>query len=146
MRSLYRLYQEAGNWLVKSIDRRLDTRFTLPATLKYEGIALEGHKRIVLYEREQGVGRSLFATFLYASERATPAYLPGLMMSFAPESAHDITCVRRSWQFLGRKPGLRDALGKCGVIDHNAEALPDIVIECTDNRMLEGDTVLRPRL
>ncbi len=145
LRSLYRLYQEAGNWLVKSIDRRLDTRFMLPATLKYEGIALEGHKRIVLYEREQGVGRSLFATFLYASEHTEPTYLPGLMISLAPEGAHDITCVRTVWQYLGRKPNLRDALGKCGVIDHSVEVLPDIVIECTDNRMLEGDTVLRPR-
>jgi len=145
LRSLYRLYQQDGNWFAKSIDRRLDTRFVLPSTLKYAGIALEGYKRFAIYEREQGVGRSLFATFLYASEHTTPTYLSGLMVSFTPEGAHDILCVRTVWQYLGKKPNLRAALGKCGVVDHNAEPLPDIVIECTDNRMLEGEAVLMPR-
>lgn len=145
LRSLYRLYQQDGNWFAKSIDRRLDERFTLPSTLKYQGIAVDGFRRIVLFEREVGVGRSLFATFLYASEHTTPSFLPGLVMSFTPEGAHDIACVRTVWQYLGKKPNLREALGKCGIVDHEVEPLPDIVIECTDNRLLEGEMVLMPR-
>ncbi len=146
LRSLYRLYCQEGHWFVKSLDRRLDERFMLPATLKYTGIAIEGFQRIAVFEREQGVGRSLHVTFLYASEQAAPSYLPGLTMSSTPEGSHHIYCVRTVWHYLGRKPNLREALGKCGVVDLTVETLPDIVIEYTDNRMREGDTVLMPRL
>ncbi len=144
-RSLVRVHRKDGHWFSKTIERRLNTTFMLPATLKYNGIVIEGFNRIVVYEREQGVGRSLFATFLYGSERATPTYLSGLVTGFAPEGSHNVHCLRVVWEYLGKNPDLRNALKKCGAVDLEQETLPDVVIACTDNRMTEGDMIYTPR-
>ncbi len=145
LRSLTRLYQKDGHWFSKTIERHLDTHFMLPATLKYSGIVFEGFNRIVIYEREQGMGRSLFATFPYASERAAPTFLSGLFDGFAPEGSHDVHCLRTVWQYLGKAPDLRLALRKCGAVDQSQETFPDIVIASTDNRMLDNKAIFAPR-
>ncbi len=145
LRSLSRIYKEDGHWLSKSIERHLDAHFLLPSTLKYNGIVVEGFGRIAVYEREQGVGHSLFATFLYASDRAAPSFLSGLTSGFAPEGSHDVHCLRTVWQYLGKSPDLRFALRKCGAVDLSQETLPDFVIGGTDNRMSEGEAVFTPR-
>ncbi len=145
-RSLSRIYQQDGIWMVKSIDRNLDAQFMLPNTLKYNGLVLEGNNRIVICEREQILGQGVFQCILYASDHAPPTFLSGLMMSIAVEGVHEISCVRTVWQYLGQKPNLKDALGKCGTIDLGKEVLPDIIINCTDNRMVDGEDVLSPRV
>jgi len=67
-------------------------------------------------------------------------------MSIAVEGVHEISCVRTVWHYLEQKPNLKEALGKCGTVDLNKEELPDIIINCTDNRMLEGEDILSPRV
>ncbi len=145
LRSLACIYREGGAWLSKSVERHLDALFMLPATLKYRGIVVEGFDRIAIYEREQGVGRSVFATFLYTAERAAPTFLSGLTTGFSPEGSHDVHCLRTVWQYLGKTPDLRQALRSCGAVDQSRETLPDVIISCTDNRLLEGEAVFAPR-
>lgn len=145
LRSLARIYREDGTWLSKSIERHLDALFMLPGTLKYRGIVVESFDRIAVYEREQGVGQSVFATFLYASDRTAPTFLSGLTSGLSPEGSHDVHCLRTVWQYLGKTPDLRLALERCGAVDQSQETLPDVVISCTDNRMLDGEAVFAPR-
>lgn len=145
LRSLGRIYQEDGHWFSKSIDRQLDDLFMLPSTLKYTGVVLECFNQIVVFERERGSGRSIFTTYLYGSEYQYLNYLPGLMMNAMSDGAHHIYCIRVVWHYLGKNPNLRDALGQCGVINSEKETLADFIIECTDNRMLEGESILMPR-
>lgn len=145
-RSLSRIYRKDNVWLVKSVDRDLERQFVLPNMLKYTGLVLEGHNRIVICEREQVMGYAVFTTILYASEQTAPTFLSGLMTSMSPEGVHEISCVRTVWRYLGLKPNLREAIGECGIVDRKKETIPDIVIKCTDNRMVDGEDILSPRV
>lgn len=143
--SLTRIYREGGRWVSKTVDRQLGKHYLVPSTLKYSGIVFEGFNRIVVVEREQQPGRSLFTSYLYGSDYGTPTYLSGLIMNLRPEGDHGISCVRTVWEALGPAPNLRKALGKCGLIDSNVTPLPDVVTQFTDNAMRVGETVFQPR-
>ena len=144
-RSLSRLYRKDGIWLSKSIERNLATDFMVPPTLKYSGIVLEALRRIVIYEREQGTGRSLWAYMLYPSDHAEPTFLPGLTLGMWPEGTHDINCMRTVWQYLGQQPNLRDALAACGTVGLDSPDLPAFVRYSTDNTQAQGETVFFAR-
>lgn len=145
LRSLVRIYQEDGRWLSKTVERYLDKVYMLPATLKYSGIVAEGCNRMVIYEREQGQGRSLNATFLYPSEHGEPRYLPGLLVGFSADGSQQITCIRTVWHYLGKQPNLREALKKCGVVDRNREELPLFIKRGIDNDIHESEVLFTPR-
>ena len=145
IRALSHLYAREGKWFVKTVERNLDKSFMLPPTLKYQGIVTEGSGRICVFEREAGAGRSLGTTMLYPSDHSPPMFLAGVLVGFSPEGSKDINCVRTVWQYLGRKPDLRDALGRCGVVDTREEALPDFVIEGIGNDLRENETAFAPR-
>ncbi|WP_271274172.1 helix-turn-helix domain-containing protein [Aliamphritea hakodatensis] len=145
IRSLSRIYPEDGKWLVKTVERQMDKLFMLPATLKYSGIIMEGCNRIAIYEREQGQGRSLNATFLYPSEHSEPRFLPGLLVGFSAEGAQQISCIRTVWEYLGKKPDLRQALAKCGAVDRKKETLPTFVEQGIGNDMTASEQLFTPR-
>lgn len=143
--SLTRIYREGERWLSKTVDRHLGKHYLVPSTLKYTGVVLEGFNRIVVVEREQAPGRSIFTSYLYGSDYGAPTYLSGLIMNLRPEGEHGISCVRTVWEPLGPAPNLRQALGKCGLVDPRVTPLPDIVTQFTENGMRIGETVFQPR-
>ena len=145
IRSLTRIYREGDKWLAKSIERQMDQLFMLPATLKYSGIVMEGCNRIAIYEREQGQGRSLNATFLYPSEHGTPRYLPGLLVGFSAEGSQSINCIRTVWQYLGKSPDLRESLKKCGLVDQDKEQLPAFIQQGIANGLDDNELLFSPR-
>ncbi len=145
IRSLSRIYREGDKWLARTVERQMDQLFMLPATLKYSGIVMEGCNRIAIYEREDGEGRSLNATFLYPSEHGKPRYLPGLLVGFCAEGSQQINCIRTVWQFLGKQPDLRQALKKCGVVDREQETLPAFVEQGIGNDMTADEKLFTPR-
>ncbi len=146
VRTLVHLYRENDAWLTKTIDRKLDEAFFVPSRVKYTGVALEAFQRITILEREIGSGRSIWATMLYCSEQDPPNFLSGLSMSVETEARHDISCVRGVWQYLGKNPDLRQALKLCGIVDQDAEDIPEIVLEGTDNSLRQGELILSPRI
>lgn len=146
LRTLVHLYRENDAWLTKTIDRKLDEVFFVPARVKYTGVVMEAFQRITILEREVGSGRSIWATMLYCSDQDMPNYLSGLCMSVETEARHDISCIRTVWHYLGKKPDLRQALKMCGIVNQNAEIVPDIVREGTDNSRREGELILFPRM
>ena len=146
IRSLVHLYRENDTWLTKTVERYSDDQtFISPSTVKYSGIVLEAVQRIMILEREEGSGRSIWATMLFCSDQSHPSYLSGLCLMADTQGRLDINCIRVVWQYLGTDPNLRTALQKCGIVDHSLEDVPDIILECTDNTLRENETVMAPR-
>ncbi len=146
VRSLVRLYRENDIWLTKTIDRYLDDSiFISPSTVKYSGIVVETFQRLTIVEREEGSGRSIWATMLFCSDQSTPTYLSGLSMVAETQGRMDINCLRVVWHYLGRDPDLRGALRQCGIVDPAVDPVPEIVIECTDNSLRENEPTMAPR-
>lgn len=146
IRSLVHLYRENDVWLTKTVERYTDDQtFISPSTVKYSGIVLETVQRIMILEREDGSGRSLWATMLFCSDQPHPSYLSGLCLMADTQGRLDINCIRTVWQYLGVDPDLRTALQKCGIVDQSSEDVPDIILECTDNSLREDETVMAPR-
>ncbi|MGB7244648.1 MAG: helix-turn-helix transcriptional regulator [Sulfitobacter sp.] len=146
VRSLIRIYRENNKWVTRSIDRKLNETFRVPAMTKYRGFATEAFNSITVYEREQGAGRSLWVYMLYGAVNMSPDYLIGLQMSTDIEVPHEIQCIRTVWKYLGRKPNLREALGQCGIVDTDRETVPDIVVEGINNAHRENEFGFSPRV
>ncbi len=144
-RSLCRIYQRDGNWFSKTIERFPNFDLMLPSTVKYTGVVLEAYHRIVVHEREQGAGQSLWTSMLFASEHAEPNFLSGLILGIVPEGSHEINAMRTVWQYLGKQPDLRQALSQCGLIDRDSSDIPAFVRDCADNTQVEGEQILSPR-
>ncbi|MCV2873682.1 helix-turn-helix transcriptional regulator [Defluviimonas sp. WL0050] len=127
LRALCRLYRADNRWLSKTIERHGDEEFAVPSPLRFSGVAIEAHNRLIIQEREYGMGRSFWSTMLIASEYAAPTFLPGLVLGIAPEGSHDIVATHVVWQFLGRNPNLRAALRGCGVYASDSSDIADYV-------------------
>lgn len=127
LRSLTRVYRRDGQWFAKSITRHRGGDYLVPEMMKYCGTVAEAHGRLVIMEREQGIGRSFWSTILVTSDYPTPTFLPGLSMGIAPEGSHTISAMRTIWQFLGRSPDLRWALSQCGLFEPDDPSLAEYV-------------------
>jgi transcriptional regulator with XRE-family HTH domain len=127
IRTVCRLTQKDGNWFSRSLETYQEDEFAVPSLLKYSGLAFEAHNRIMIVEREQGAGQGVYSTMLIASDYPVPSFLPGLTLGVAPEGAHDVSCIRIVWEYLGKKPDLRKAIKQCGVYDGKASELPEYV-------------------
>ncbi|MGB7271474.1 MAG: helix-turn-helix transcriptional regulator [Albidovulum sp.] len=145
VRVLVRLYRENDRWLTKSIDRKLNESFRVPAINKYSGIATEALNAIAIFEREQGKGRGLWTSLLYTTVNTTPEFLVGLGMAVDSETPHEVSCFRTVWRYLGKNPNLRIALAQCGVVDVERESLPDVVKQGTDNSHRDNEFGFSPR-
>ncbi|MEZ5760364.1 MAG: helix-turn-helix transcriptional regulator [Paracoccaceae bacterium] len=142
LRALCRLYRVDNRWLSKTIERHGDEMFAVPSPLRFNGIAIEAHNRLIIHERETGMGRSFWSTMLIASEYAAPTFLPGLVLGIAPEGSHDIVATRAVWQFLGRKPNLREALRGCGVYAPDSPDIAEYVRSAWVSEMHLGQRLL----
>lgn len=126
LRTLCWIGQIDGAWISKTIERHSPQEFALPATLRYSGIVLEAHDRIIVQERELGRGRGLWTTVLIASDHL-PNLLPGLVLGISPEGSHDVSATRTVWHYLGQKIDVRAALRACGVVNPDAPELLEYI-------------------
>ena len=133
--SLTRIHLVGETWLSKSLTWNRGADFAFPAALKFSGIALEGHNRLLICEREQGAGRTMWTTMLIASDYANPTYLTGLTLGMTQEGDHNIGSARTVWHYLGRKPNLRSAIGHLGIKSLDASDLSEFVRNGTDNSL-----------
>lgn len=126
LRTLSWIGQIDGAWISKTIERHSPEEFALPSTLRYSGVVLEAHDRIIVQEREQGRGRGLWTTVLIASDHL-PNFLPGLVLGIAPEGSHDVSATRTVWHYLGQRIDVRAAMRACEVINPDVAELPEYV-------------------
>lgn len=127
IRSVCRLQHKDGNWFSKSLERYRKDEFAVPSLLKYSGLAFEAHNRVMIVDREQGMGKGMYSTLLIASDYPVPSFLPGLTLGITPEGAHDVSCIRMIWEYLGKTPDLREIIKQCGVYNKDAPELPEYV-------------------
>ncbi|MEZ5913505.1 MAG: hypothetical protein R3D84_15835 [Paracoccaceae bacterium] len=141
LRALCHLYRASNRWLSKTIERHGDEEFAVPSPMRFNGIVIEAHNRLIIQERETGMGRSFWSTVLIASDYAAPTFLPGLVLGIAPEGSHDVVATRVVWQFLGRNPDLRGALRGCDVYASDSPELAEYV-----RRLWASDAHLEQRI
>jgi hypothetical protein len=67
-RNLIHIYQEGGLLLSKQVERYPDSEFNLPRVMKHEGVVYSMSDRLVLTEREEQAGSSLWHSIFYASD------------------------------------------------------------------------------
>ena len=126
LRTLSWIGQIDGAWVSKTIERHSAQELAVPSTLRYSGIVLEAHDRIIVQERELGRGRSLWTTMLIASDHM-PSFLPGLVLGISPEGSHEVNATRTVWHHLGRRIDARAALRACGLVSPDAPDLADYI-------------------
>ena len=145
LRSLTRIYQRDGQWFAKTITRHGDNDYLVPTMMKFNGTVMEAHGRLMITEREQGIGRSFWSTILVTSDYRTPTFLPGITMGMDPEGTHTITAMRTVWHFLGPAPDLRLALAQCGLFKPDSQSLAEYVRKSELNQSgSSGDFVNYP--
>ena len=126
LRTLSWIGQIDGAWVSKTIERHSPQELALPSTLRYGGVVLEAHDRIIIHERELGRGRSLWTTILIASDHM-PSFLPGLVLGISPEGSHEVGATRTVWHHLGRQIDVRAALRSCGLVSPDAPDLAEYI-------------------
>ena len=115
LRSLTRIYRKDDQWFAKTITRHRGSDYLVPDVVKFNGTVVEAHGRLVVMEREQGIGRGLWTTVLITTNYPALTYLPGIVTGVFSGGSHGIVAMRTIWHFLGRSPDLRLALSQCGV-------------------------------
>ena len=115
LRSLTRIYRKDDQWFAKTITRHRGSDYLVPDVVKFNGTVVEAHGRLVVMEREQGIGRGLWSTILMTSDYPTPTFMPGIVTGVFSGGSHAIAAMRTIWHFLGRTPDLRVAISQCGV-------------------------------
>ena len=127
LRTLLWMGQIDGAWITKGIERHGRDEFALPKTLRYSGLVLEAHGRIIVQERELGRGRGVWTTVVSASDHF-PTCLSGLVLGMSPEGSHDVRATRTVWQYLGQRIDARAALRACGVVDPDVTELQKYIL------------------
>ena len=115
LRSLTHIYRREDQWFAKTVTRHRGSDYLVPDVVKFNGRVMEAHGRLVVMEREQGVGRGLWTTILITSSYPNLTYLAGIVTGVFSGGSHGIIAMRTIWHFLGRSPDLRLALSQCGV-------------------------------
>lgn len=144
-RNLIHIYQEGGLLLSKQVERYPDSEFNLPRVMKHEGVVYSMSDRLVLTEREEQAGSSLWHSIFYASDYNRVTFLSGLSMGINPDSAHDVICCRSLLEFLGSEIDVRKALGKCGGYAPESPEISDYVMHCVVNDVPENAAAMMPR-
>ncbi len=144
-RNLISLYQEGDVILSKQIERYPKSEFSLPSVMKHEGVVYAVSDRLVITEREEESGSSIWHSIFYATDYKRATFLSGISLGISPESAHEIVCARSLLEFLGRDIDVRDALAQCGAHNCDAPEISDYVQYCVSNDVPDSAAAMMPR-
>lgn len=144
-RNLVQIGDRDGTLVSKQINRLSGANTGLPRSLKYTGIVYGVGDRIMITEREQRVGNSVWHTALFATDYDRPSTLVGLLIGVSPEAAHQIVCHRTIWEYLGKDVVLKDCLRASGRHSIDAPEISSYVVHCTSNDAGEASGFLQPR-
>ncbi|MEM7224335.1 MAG: helix-turn-helix transcriptional regulator [Pseudomonadota bacterium] len=144
-RNLIRFYQDGDLLLSKQLERYPDSEFNLPRVMKHEGVVYCMSDRLVLTEREEQGGSSLWHSIFYASDYNRITFLSGLSMGITPDSAHDVICYRSILEFLGSEIDVRNALKGCGGYPPASPEISDYVRHCVENDLPDNVPAMMPK-
>lgn len=115
LRGFLHVTEESGFIFSRNIERYPED--PQRTTRKYNGLFVHSGERVLMFERESTVGKMVWLTVLYPSDRDQPSLLPGLTLGVTSTADREIACYRVILQHLGRSVDLREALGGCGLYD-----------------------------
>lgn len=115
LRAFIRVTEDSGFILSRNIERYPGIPHR--TTRKYSGIFSHSGEKILMFERENAVGKMVWLTVLYPNDKDQPSLLPGLTIGVTNTVAREIACYRVVLQYLGRSVELRKVLGRCGLFD-----------------------------
>ena len=144
-RNLLYFFKEGDLVLSKQIERYPNSEPTLPRVIKHEGVVYAVSDRLVLTEREEEAGSSLWHSIFYSSDYRKVTFLSGLSLGVTPENAHEIICYRALLEFLGTEIDVKGALRKCGSFQAEDPEIGDYVKHCVDNHVEDGASAMAPR-
>lgn len=119
--SLVHLFEEAGRVYSKDFEliRREGESLRQASIFKYAGAVSFLRDRIYIREHEVLVQGNISQTTLIPSYRSRLHLLHGLTLGVPSTRGRSPACARIVYEYLGRHPDLRDALGRCGVYEPN---------------------------
>ena len=144
-RNFVHFYSEGDLILTKQLERYPESEFNIPRVMKHEGVVYSISDRLILTEREEQSGASLWHSVFYATDYKRVTFLSGLSLGISPESAHEIVCARSLLEFLGTEVDVKDALARCGAYEPDASEISDYVRHCVSNDVPESATAMMPR-
>ncbi len=144
LRGLVQVFEDGGMVFSRNFERYPGTLHR--ATRKYRGLFMHSGERVVMFEREETVGKMLWLTVLYPYDRDQPSLLPGLTVGVTSSSARDIACYRVILQRLGRSVDLRAALGACGLFDKDDARIDPAIRRRVHNDMTPDEAAFVMRL
>jgi transcriptional regulator with XRE-family HTH domain len=139
---------------VQLIDRTLVTKTLeryprgaagLPHTVKYSGILLPHHKRLIAMDRLATNRDSLFFSIMYSTPYSELTYLSGLVMGVTPDASETTYCLRTVWHYLGREVDLRHRVRQCGQLPFDSPEINEYLRYCISNELGDGDEAFMPR-
>lgn len=125
LRGLLHVYEQNGFILSRNIERY--PRAPRMTVKKFNGLFVHTGDKIVMFEREATIGRSMWLTILNPYDRDQPSLLPGLTLGVTRSSGRDIACYRVVLEYLGREPNLREALGRCDLYAEDDERIDPVI-------------------
>lgn len=143
-RNLFRIYKEGDLLLTKQLERYPNSEFNLPNVMKHEGIAYSMSDRLVITEREEQSGASLWHAIFYASDYNRVTFLSGLSLGITPDSAHEIICTRALLEYLGDEIDLKATLKSCGAHEFESPEIGDYIRHCVSNNLQSNDIAFSP--
>lgn len=145
LRTLSHIYRRDGVWMVHTVEHHRRTDYMEPDGFGYRGFVMEVADRLVICEREQGMGEVPWISMLFGASHGAPSFLPGLAMGVTKESVHEIQCYRVVWEYLGQKIDARASIRQCGVLDDGDPRITPYIRFCTSNEIAPGEAVFGPR-
>jgi transcriptional regulator with XRE-family HTH domain len=126
LRGLFHVYEKNGFVLSRNIERYPQSPGM--KVKRFNGVFVHTGDKIVIFERESTVGRSLWLTVLNPYDQDQRTLLPGLAVGVTRSSGREIACYRVVMEYLGRQVDLRAAIRRCGLYEGGDEAIDaDIV-------------------
>jgi transcriptional regulator with XRE-family HTH domain len=129
----------------KTLERYPRGAAGLPSAVKYTGIVMPHHNRLIAMDRQVNSRDSVFFSILYGTAYSELTYLSGLVMGVTPDASETTYCLRTVWHYLGREVDLRHRLRQCGQLPLDSPEISEYLRYCISNDINEGDEAFMPR-
>jgi len=113
LRGLFHVYEKDGFIISRNIERY--PHDPMHRVNKTNGLFVHTGDKILMFERETKIGRSLWLTVLNPFDEDQPSLLSGLTLGVTRSSGREIACYRVVLEYLGRSINLRAAMRRCNL-------------------------------
>ncbi len=144
-RSLVKVFEKNGFVYTKSIENLSEIKGRKRRTQKYSGIMYSTGDKLIVFERENAVGKMMWNAIFHAVDEDQSYELSGLTMGITGNIVRDIGCCRIVWERISSQCSIRTALQNCGVFARDDARMPANIIAAIDNAQDENSVCFLSR-